>query len=46
MGMLIHIRPDQLVANIRTMFNYSRRYVLKGEYFRRTPVNRAAFRGR
>lgn len=38
MGVLIHIHPDDLLANLRTIYNYSRRYVLFGEYFNRTPV--------
>jgi pseudaminic acid biosynthesis-associated methylase len=38
MGVLIHIRPDQLLANMRKMFGYSKKYVLMGEYFNRTPV--------
>lgn len=37
-GVLIHIHPDLLVANMRKMFEYSRKYVLIGEYFNRTPV--------
>lgn len=37
-GVLIHIHPDNLVANMRKMFNYSRRYILIAEYFNRTPV--------
>jgi pseudaminic acid biosynthesis-associated methylase len=38
MGVLIHIQPVQLVANMMKMYNYSSRYVLMGEYFSRTPV--------
>lgn len=38
MGVLIHIHPDQLLANMRKMFGYSRKYVLMGEYFNRTPM--------
>lgn len=37
-GVLIHIHPDEVVANMRKMFDYSRRYILIGEYFNRTPV--------
>lgn len=37
-GVLIHIHPDDVLANMRKMFEYSRRYVLIGEYFNRTPV--------
>jgi spore coat polysaccharide biosynthesis protein SpsF len=38
-GVLIHIGPEQLLANMTRMFEYSRRYVLMGEYFNRTPVS-------
>jgi pseudaminic acid biosynthesis-associated methylase len=37
-GVLIHIHPDDLLSNMQKMFDYSRRYVLMGEYFNRTPV--------
>jgi pseudaminic acid biosynthesis-associated methylase len=37
-GVLIHINPEELVANMQRMLGYSRRYVLIGEYFNRTPV--------
>lgn len=37
-GVLIHIHPDDLLANMRKMFEFSQRYVLIGEYFNRTPV--------
>lgn len=37
-GVLIHIHPDDLVKNMKVMFDHSRRYVLIGEYFNRTPV--------
>ncbi|ANY18942.1 hypothetical protein A6F68_00407 [Tsuneonella dongtanensis] len=37
-GVLIHINPDDLVATMGKMFDYSKRYVLMGEYFNRTPV--------
>lgn len=39
MGVLIHINPDQLLEHMRKMFEYSRRYVLIGEYFSRIPVS-------
>lgn len=39
MGVLIHINPDYLLANMARMHEYSRRYVLIGEYFNRTPVS-------
>ena len=38
MGVLIHIHPDRLLALMRRMLELSRRYVLIGEYFNRTPV--------
>ena len=37
-GVLIHIDPDQLLPNMAKMLGYSRKYVLMGEYFNRTPV--------
>ena len=39
MGVLIHIHPDQLLTNMSKMFGYSRKYILMGEYFSRTPVS-------
>jgi len=38
MGVLIHIHPDDLLANMQKMYNISRKYILIGEYFNRTPV--------
>ncbi|MDR1057406.1 MAG: methyltransferase domain-containing protein [Coxiellaceae bacterium] len=38
MGVLIHINPNQLLANIKKIFDYSSRYILIGEYFNRTPI--------
>lgn len=38
MGVLIHIHPDHLLANMDKMFGYSKKYILMGEYFNRTPV--------
>ena len=38
MGVLIHIDPDSLGENIQKMFEYSRKYILVGEYFNRTPT--------
>jgi len=38
MGVLIHIHPDDLLANMRKMVAYSGKYILMGEYFNRTPV--------
>lgn len=37
-GVLIHIHPDDLLANMSKMFSYSNKYILIGEYFNRTPV--------
>ena len=37
MGVLIHIHPDDLLANMQKMFDSSSRYILIGEYFSRTP---------
>jgi pseudaminic acid biosynthesis-associated methylase len=37
-GVLIHINPDQLLDHMAKMHDYSRRYVLMGEYFNRTPM--------
>jgi pseudaminic acid biosynthesis-associated methylase len=38
-GVLIHIHPDDLLENMKKMFEYSKKYVLIGEYFNRTPVS-------
>lgn len=38
MGVLIHVHPDNLAATMAKMHALSRRYVLIGEYFNRTPV--------
>ncbi len=38
-GVLIHINPEQLLANMKKMYDYSKRYVLIGEYFNRTPTS-------
>ena len=37
-GVLIHIHPDDLLANMQKMFEYSNKYILIAEYFNRTPV--------
>jgi pseudaminic acid biosynthesis-associated methylase len=37
-GVLIHIHPDDLLVNMRRIFDYSGRYVLMGEYFNRAPT--------
>ena len=38
MGVLIHINPDELFANLQKIYNYSNKYLLFGEYFNRTPT--------
>lgn len=38
MCVLIHIHPDDLLRNMKKIFNYSKKYILIGEYFNRTPV--------
>jgi hypothetical protein len=38
MGVLIHINPKQLLANLSKIYEYSAKYILIGEYFNRTPV--------
>jgi pseudaminic acid biosynthesis-associated methylase len=37
MGVLIHIHPDDLLANMRRMYEHSSKYILIGEYFSRRP---------
>lgn len=37
-GVLIHIHPDDLLENMKKIYSYSKRYVLAGEYFNRTPT--------
>ncbi len=36
-GVLIHIHPDDLLSNMKKMFELSSKYVLIAEYFNRTP---------
>jgi pseudaminic acid biosynthesis-associated methylase len=38
MGVLIHINPDELLANLQKAYNYSNKYLFFGEYFNRTPI--------
>ena len=38
-GVLIHIHPDHLVENMQKIFQHSKKYILLGEYFNRTPVS-------
>jgi len=37
-GVLIHISPEDLISNMTKIFNYSKKHILIGEYFNRTPV--------
>lgn len=39
MGVLIHVHPDDLIENLKKVFEYSKKYILIGEYFNRTPVS-------
>jgi pseudaminic acid biosynthesis-associated methylase len=39
MGVLIHINPGELLANMERIHKYSRKYILIGEYFNRTPTS-------
>lgn len=38
MGVLIHINPDELLANLQKAYDYSSKYLLFGEYFNRMPI--------
>jgi pseudaminic acid biosynthesis-associated methylase len=44
MGVLIHVNPDDLLATMERMYLHSKRYILIGEYFNRTPVS-ISYRG-
>lgn len=37
-GVMIHIHPQDLLGNMKKLFDYSSKYILIGEYFNRTPV--------
>lgn len=37
-GVLIHIHPDDVAANMKKMYEWSSKYILINEYFNRTPV--------
>ena len=37
-GVLIHIHPNDILANMQKMFKWSNKYILINEYFNRTPV--------
>ena len=38
MGVLIHVHPDELLATAKKVVDMSKKYVLIGEYFNRTPT--------
>ena len=37
-AVLIHIHPDDVLNNMKKMYDYSKKYILIAEYFNRTPV--------
>lgn len=37
-GVLIHIHPDNVLANMQKMYDYSNKYIMISEYFNRSPV--------
>jgi len=37
-SVLIHIHPDEVLANMKKMYEYSKKYILISEYFNRTPT--------
>jgi pseudaminic acid biosynthesis-associated methylase len=37
-GVLIHIHPEEVLSNMKKMFDYSKKYIIISEYFNRTPV--------
>ena len=39
MGVLIHIHPQDLIKNMKKIFDLSKNYILIGEYFNRTPIS-------
>ncbi len=39
MGVMIHIHPDNLLANMSKIYSLSSKYIVIGEYFNRTPVS-------
>ena len=39
MGVLIHIHPKELLSNLNKIYEYSKKYILVGEYFNRTPTS-------
>ena len=39
LGVLIHIHPNDLIENMKKIYNFSNKYILIGEYFNRTSVS-------
>mgnify|MGYP006117861025 FL=1 len=39
MEVLIHIHPQDLIKNMKKIFDLSKNYILIGEYFNRTPIS-------
>jgi len=39
MGVLIHIHPNNLKENMEKIFQHSKKFILLGEYFNRTPLS-------
>jgi pseudaminic acid biosynthesis-associated methylase len=37
-GVLIHIHPDEVINNMKKMYEYSKKYIIVSEYFNRTPT--------
>ena len=37
-SVLIHIHPDEVLDNMKKMYDYSKNYILISEYFNRTPT--------
>ena len=38
MGVLIHLHPDELKENVKKIIGHSKKYILIGEYFNRSPI--------
>lgn len=38
-GVMIHIAPDDLLDNLKKMYEYSNKYILIAEYFNATPIS-------
>lgn len=37
-GVFIHIHPNDVLVNMKKMYDYSKKYIIISEYFNRTPV--------